>query len=349
MTLFQIDTIIDNYIIKWLLYCIKAGEDIVFPCSNSLIALTFWNKGKRQGEKMTKDTLTRKQFHILTYLEQNGTNKTQREIAEATGMSVGSVNRTLSFFHEKEFLNASGLTAQGYQALEPYRVKRAIFIAAGFGSRLVPITLNTPKPLVRVKGVRLIDTLLDAVLAAGIDEIYIVRGYLGEQFDQLLIKYPMIRLIDNPLYQETNNISSAMCARALFSNAYVMEADLYLYNPALITKYQYHSNYLGVPTEKTDDWCFETKNGVITKLKCGGIQCHHMYGISYWSEEDGKKLEEDIEQAYHLPGGKESYWDQVPLEFFLKHYQVEVRECTFDDVIEIDTFSDLKKIDSAYC
>ena len=72
------------------------------------------------------------------------------------------------------------LTAAGLSALEPYRVRRAVFIAAGFGSRLVPITLNTPKPLVRVRGTRIIDALLDAVCAAGIEEVYIVRGYYGE-------------------------------------------------------------------------------------------------------------------------------------------------------------------------
>ena len=63
-------------------------------------------------------------------------------------------------------------------ALEPYRVKRAVVIAAGFGTRMVPITLNTPKPLVRVHGKRIIDTLLDAVAEAGIPEIVLVRGYL---------------------------------------------------------------------------------------------------------------------------------------------------------------------------
>ena len=120
------------------------------------------------------------------------------------------------------------LAKKGLQELEPYRVKRAIFIAAGFGSRLVPITLNTPKPLVRVKGVRIIDTLLDAVIAAGIEEIIIVRGYLAEQFDQLKYKYPMVKFVENPLYNEANNISSVMCIRYLLSNAYILEADLLL-------------------------------------------------------------------------------------------------------------------------
>jgi CTP:phosphocholine cytidylyltransferase-like protein len=291
--------------------------------------------------------LPRKHFDVLTYLQRYG-QQTQRNIAEATGMSVGSVNRVLSALTEQGYIDDGVITDAGLQALEPYRVKRAIFIAAGFGHRLVPITLNTPKPLVRVKGTRMIDTLIDAVLAAGIEEIYVVRGYLGEQFDQLLYKYPMIRFIENPIYNEANNISSAMCARHLLQNAYVLEADLVLYNPNLITKYQYTSNYLGVPVDVTDDWCFESKNRVITKVRVGGTNCHHMFGISYWNTEDGAKLYEDIKRVYEMPGGKERYWDQVALEYCLSHYQVEVRPCSFDDIIEIDTFNDLKKLDKAY-
>lgn len=297
---------------------------------------------------MSTGTLSRKQFEVLTFLERKCESKTQREIAEATGMSVGSVNRVISSLTKQALVADGRLTEEGRAALEPYRVKRAVFIAAGFGSRLVPITLNTPKPLVRVNGVRMIDTLLDAVTAVGIEEIYVVRGYLGEQFDQLLYKYPMIRFIENPLYNEANNISSAMMARHLLQNAYVLEADLVLYNPALITKYQYTSNYLGVPVDVTDDWCFETKNQIITKVNVGGTNCHHMFGISYWTEEDGAKLYDDIADVYEMPGGKERYWDQVALVYRMQNYQVEVRNCSFDDIIEIDNFSDLKRIDKSY-
>ncbi len=294
-------------------------------------------------------TLTRKQFDILTCIEQSKAELTQRELSEMTEMSLGSVNRTMASLVEQRLIENTKITEQGLAALEPYRVKRAVFIAAGFGHRLVPITLNTPKPLVRVNGTRMIDTLLDAVVAAGITEIYVVRGYLGEQFDQLLYKYPTIRFIENPVYNEANNISSAMCVRHLLQNAYVLEADLVLYNPKLIQKYQYTSNYLGVPTEKTDDWCFETKNHVITNVMVGGTNCHHMFGISYWNAEDGAKLYEDIKTVYEMPGGKERYWDEVALRYCQKHYQVEVRNCSFDDIIEIDNYSDLKKLDKAYC
>jgi len=298
---------------------------------------------------MTEKNLSRKQFDILCCIERHSGSMTQRKIAEATGISLGTVNRILSSLNEIGFINDSTLTEKGYAALEPYRVKRAVFLAAGFGPRLVPVTLNTPKPLVRVRGTRMIDTLLDAVVRVGIEEIYIVRGYLGEQFDQLLYKYPMIRFIENPIYNESNNISSAMCARHLLRNAYVLEADLVLYNPELIQKYQYTSNFLGVSVESTDDWCFETKNRIITKLKVGGTNCYHFFGISYWTEEDGSKLYEDIKNVYEMPGGKERNWDQVALEYCQNHYRVEVRQCAFADIVEVDTFSELKKLDRTYC
>lgn len=296
-----------------------------------------------------RGSLDYKEFRILTTLEKaHGLPLTQREVASAAELSVGTVNKAMSDLTSAGLLVEGKVTPSGLEALEPYRVKRAVLVAAGFGSRLVPITLNTPKPLIRVRGERIIDSLLDAVYEAGIEEVYIVRGYLAEQFDQLLYRYPNVQFIENPLYNEANNISSALAAKDVLENAYVLESDLLLYNKALITKYQYDSNYLGVPVDVTDDWCFETKRGVITNMSVGGTNCHHMFGISYWTAEDGKKLAGDIEATFEMPGGKERYWDEVALRYFSRNYTVRVRECTFEDVVEIDTFRELQDIDPAY-
>ena len=290
---------------------------------------------------------TKKRFDILVELSQGG-RLSQRTLAERTGYSLGTVNSALKFLTDSGYLSDGEITAAGLEALEPYRVKRVVFLAAGFGSRMVPITLNTPKPLVRVRGQRLIDGLIDACLAVGIEEICIVRGYLGEQFDQLLYKYPMIRFIDNPLYNEANNISSALCVRHLLRNAYVMEADLLLTNPAIIRKYHYQSNFLAFEKERTDDWCFEVSDGIITKEKIGGLNCWQMVGISYWDAHDGEQLERDIQSAYEQPGGKEYYWEQVPLVVFRNLYKVAVNPCREADITEIDTFNELKQLDSSY-
>ncbi len=292
--------------------------------------------------------LSRRQFDIMNVLASSKRPLTQRDIEKMTGHSLGAINRCVRELNELGFVQNGAITENGLIALEPYRVKRAIFLAAGFGSRLVPITLNTPKPLVRIRGVRIIDRLIDACLAAGINEIYIIRGYLAEQFDQLLYKYPMIRFLENPVYNEANNISSALVARYLLSSAYVFEADLLLSNPSIIKKYHYSSNFLAIHKERTDDWCFEVKNGVIVEEKVGGENCWQMVGISYWNEADGHKLSQDIEDIYHSPGGKERYWEQVPLVYRRDRYNVEIRECFDADIVEIDTFRELKAVDNTY-
>ena len=292
--------------------------------------------------------LTRRQFDILQTLATSSGSLTQRDIESKTAHSLGTINRCMKELSDLGFVSKGKITNSGISALEPYRVKRAIFIAAGFGTRLVPITLNTPKPLVRIHGVRIIDRLIDACLEAGISEIYIVRGYLAEQFDQLLYKYPMIRFLENPAFNEANNISSSLVARYLLSNAYVFEADLLISNPKIITKYHYTSNFLAIRKDRTDDWCFEVKNGIITEEKVGGENCWQMVGISYWNESDGHKLSQDIPDVYNSPGGKERYWEQVPLVYRKNNYEVGIRECFDSDIVEIDTFRELKAVDSTY-
>lgn len=294
--------------------------------------------------------LTKKQFDVLVAIESNTKTKySQRDISNDTNISVGGVNKVISELIEIGLIDLEkSITKKGLEVLEPYKVKRAIFLAAGFGSRLVPITLNTPKPLIKVHGKRIIETLLDAVVEAGIPEIIIVRGYLGEQFEMLLHKYPNIKFIDNEMYNEANNISSAYLVKNLLQNTYVLESDLVLSNPKLIRKYEYDSNFLGIKVDRTDDWCFDVKNGIITNQKIGGTNCHQMIGISYYTERDGKKLCKDINEVFNSPGGKEKYWDQVPLSVKKNNYKIFVRECKPEDIIEIDTFNELKQIDKTY-
>lgn len=295
-----------------------------------------------------KEKLTREQFDILALLAEEKNILSRQQIKEKTGYSLEIVNCIMQELAEYRYVREGEITKEGISVLEPYCAKRAIFIAAGLGSRLAPVTLNTPKPLVRVHGKRIIDGLIEACLEAGIDDIYIVRGYLSEQFDQLLYKFPMIKFIENPVYNEANNISSSMVARYMFSNAYVFEADLLISNPRIIKKYHYTSDFLAIKKDRTDDWCFVVKDGIIVEEKVGGLDCWQMVGISYWNEEDGQKLSNDIEETYKQTGGKEYYWEQVPLVVCKERYRIEVCECHEDDIIEIDTFHELKVIDKTY-
>ena len=138
--------------------------------------------------------LDRYSFEILAYVESEGKRAYPwRELVDGLAISGSRVTETRRALLEAGLLEGEGdrlsVTPAGLLALEPYRVRRAVIFAAGFGSRMAPVTLHTPKPLVKVGGIRIIDRLLDALLAKGIDDIVIVRGYLKERFDELLEKF----------------------------------------------------------------------------------------------------------------------------------------------------------------
>jgi len=294
------------------------------------------------------EPLHKKEFVICNACLTAGRALAQRELMRRSGYSLGTINKLVRNLTERGLLGADGITEEGRKAMEPYRVRRAIFIAAGFGSRLAPVTLDIPKPLVTVNGKRLIDGLIDAVLAAGIPEIVVVRGYKAEQFDVLLEKYPMIRFVENPDFAEANNILSALRVKDLLQNAYIFDADLLLHSPELIAPYHYESNFLGIYCERTDDWCFPVKNGYIVEERRGGLDCYQVIGISYWNAEDGRKLSEDIPLVASQPGGREFYWEQVPMWVLKDKYKVAIRPCLGTDIEEIDTFSELKALDPSY-
>lgn len=297
--------------------------------------------------------LTRYQFEVLTYLEKEGKRDyQQRELSDGLCISGNQVSECLEFLKGQDFItvekNTMGITQKGLEALEPYRVKRAVIFAAGFGSRMVPVTLDRPKPLVRVNGKRIIDTLIEALLKSDIKDITLVRGYKKEKFDELLQDYPFIKMIDNDIYDKTNNISSAVMALPNLDQCYICEADLMISNPDIIRKYEYTSNYLGSYSLETDDWCFDMENGLAKNYRKVGKYCYSAYGISYWTKEDSARLREQLAKTFVTEEGKDIFWEFIPLVQNAADYQVEIRQCNKTDIIEIDNFYELVLLDPSY-
>ncbi len=298
--------------------------------------------------------LSRIEYELLSLLERNKSySYTIRELSDHLCVSMTIVIEALKKLQSEGKLvksqNHFELTDDGLTALEPYRVKRAVILAAGFGSRMLPATADRPKPLVTVNGVRIIDTLLDALVSVGIEDITIIRGYRKEAFDGLLDKYPFVKLVDNDQYDTTNNISSIMEVLDLFDGGcYLCEADLLVSNPDIITKYQYTSNILGSWSLQTDDWSFRMKDGYITDYQKGNTYCWNYYGISYWTPEDCVKLQRDFKDVWEGQDGKDYFWEFIPLVLKKENYHVEIRQCRKQDIMEIDNYYELAEIDPSY-
>lgn len=297
--------------------------------------------------------LSRSGFELLTLLERLGSAKyTQKQLADELGVSVGAVNKLLREFAEGGIIavgsdKSMSITEEGLKLLEPYRVKRAIILAAGFSERLAPVSLEVPKPLVTVKGVQLVDTLLDALLAAGIEDITMVVGYKAAAFEPLREKYPTLRFAENPIYNQAQNIASLHAAADSIDRCYICDADMYIHNPSIIRKYEYASCFFGVPVPATDDWCFHTSGQKIRSFGIGGEKCFRAVFITYLDEADSAKLRSDLNSMISSLGGREHHWfDALFAE--KNRYSIEARSCYAEDVSEVDTMGDLIKLDDSY-
>ena len=230
------------------------------------------------------------------------------------------------------------------------KVKRAIIMAAGKGERLRPITLTTPKPLVTVNGKRMIDSVIDSLHCNGIYEIYIVVGYLKEQFNQLKDKYDGITIIDNPYYETCNNISSLYMAREHLENTIILDGDQIIYNDEILSSEFELSGYNAVWTdEHTDEWLMSVQNGIVTECsRTGGSHGWQLYSISRWDAEDGKKLKKHLEIEFEQKKNRQIYWDDVPMFCYPQEYQLGIREMHRNDIVEIDSIDELIKLDGSY-
>ena len=232
---------------------------------------------------------------------------------------------------------------------ESHMVKRAVIMAAGIGKRMQPVTFRTPKPLVLVNGVRMIDTVVQALHENHITEIYVVVGYLKEQFYEWAENQPGVTIIENPLYDQCNNISSLYAARDHLQDAIILDGDQIIYNPTILDPHFGLSGYNAVWTdEPTDEWVMEVKNGVVTSCsRTGGSHGWQLYSISRWSKEDGIRLKRHVEEQFES-GNTDLYWDDVVMFCYPEQYTLGIREMKASDIIEIDNLKELAMIDKSY-
>ncbi len=229
-------------------------------------------------------------------------------------------------------------------------VKRAIIMAAGMGKRMMPLTVDTPKPLIKVHGTPMIETIIIGLRQNNIAEIYIVAGYLHDKFEYLVMKYPGVVIIKNPYYEVSNNISSLYVARDYLENAMILDGDQIINNLEVLKADFEKSGYNCVWTE------FETKEWLLTVVDDHVVQCRReggrrgwqLYSISRWTAEDGRKLKRHLEIEFDERKNRQIYWDDIALFCYPEEYDLGIMPMGAEDVIEIDNLKELVEEDHLY-
>ena len=232
-----------------------------------------------------------------------------------------------------------------------YTVKRAIIMAAGKGHRMGVLTQDTPKPMLRVRGERMICRTIRFLLENGIEEIHIVVGYKKERFQEVLNEFPLVRLIDNPYYDTCNNISSVYVAREHLEDCMILEGDQYFFSPAPLARDFEHTEYNAYWQDATTvEWLAEEdENGkIIGCSDMGGEKGWLFYGVSRWTAEDGRRLQRDIEKTFEEEMVRDCYWDCVPFYLHPEGYEIYLRKVNREDRVELDSIEELAAVDPGY-
>jgi len=287
------------------------------------------------------------EFKLLYCIKKNG-NLTVRELAEKCGLSVGTVSTTKNALEKNKYIDNNGITECGIKALAPYKVDNAVIMAAGMSSRFVPLSLEMPKGLLKVKDEVLIERQICQLKEAGIDDIIIVLGYKKEAFFYLEKKYG-IKIVINPFYNTKNNTFTLYLVRDFLKNTYICSSDNY-FKENVFEDYVYDAYYASIHVnKKTNEWYMKKgSNDQIISVKKSGDAGDIMMGHVYWDKEFSNKMVEILTETQETGEYDDSLWEQILIDKLNVLPPMMVRTYSNGVIYEFDSLDELRQFDEKY-
>lgn len=265
----------------------------------------------------------------------------QRILAERSGHSLGIVNRSLRALEDEGYLDSQmQLTQKARILFRKNSPRNAVILAAGFGMRMVPINTEAPKGLWEANGEVLIERMIRQLHEVDIHEIYVVVGFMKEQYEYLIDEY-QVELIVNPDYATKNNLHSLKRALSHLSNTYIVPCDIWCEkNP--FHRQELYSWYMVSDLVDDESWVRVNRKMELVSVpdSAGG---NAMIGISYLTEEQTEIVRAriyDFSQDSRYDG---SFWEEA---LFQKERMIVLARVVHSfDVIEINTYEQLRELD----
>lgn len=266
----------------------------------------------------------------------------QRDLAKISGHSLGIVNRSIKDLINDGYLDESiHPTSKAISTIQESAPQRAIILAAGFGMRMVPINTETPKGLLEVHSEPLIERQIKHLHEVGIHEIYVVVGFMKEQYEYLIDDYN-VKLIVNPDYASKNNLHSLYLVKDYLSNAYIIPCDIWCdYNP--FQKHELYSWYMVSDMIDNDSSVRVNRKFELTVISnsSGG---NSMIGISYLLKKDADIISKRLELFDKDPKYRDKFWEETLYKNTKMMIPAKVVHSA--NIVEINTFEQLRELDS---
>ncbi|MBR3126066.1 MAG: NTP transferase domain-containing protein [Mogibacterium sp.] len=286
--------------------------------------------------------MNKQEYDILrTIVDYSYTN--QRILAELSGHSLGVVNKSLKRLTECGYLDEQAhLTMRSRELFQSRKPRNAIILAAGFGMRMVPINMTTPKAFLEVNGERLIERVIRQLHDVGVKDITVVVGFMKDHFEYLIDEYG-VSLSYSADYASTNSLHSLSLVADKIDNTYIIPCDIWCdRNP--FDRYELYSWYMvsDLVDDNSDVRVNRKKELVKVASNTAG---NGMVGISYLTGDEAEVVKGKI-QKYALDSDyNEKFWEEA---LYVKDRMVvQAKVVHSSDVVEINTYEQLRDLDSS--